>query len=154
MTLLIPGFNDSEEELRGLTEFIAGVSPDIPWHVTAFHEDYKMNDPEDTAAERPAARGRDRQASRPALYLRRQSAWQGRRPGRDSMPWLRRNAYPTARLFHRRLSHNSRRPMPVLRSRFPGRWAPKFEGQITSRPFSPRQLAFGYNPQLSFNFPT
>ena len=34
-----------------LTAFIAGVSPDIPWHVTAFHEDYKMNDPENTTAD-------------------------------------------------------------------------------------------------------
>ena len=31
-----------------MTEFIAGVSPDIPWHVTAFHKDYKMDDPDDT----------------------------------------------------------------------------------------------------------
>ncbi len=44
VTLLIPGFNDSTEELTRLTEFIAGVSPDIPWHVTAFHADYKMDD--------------------------------------------------------------------------------------------------------------
>ena len=51
VTLLIPGFNDSERELRGLTEFVAGVSPDIPWHVTAFHKDYKMVGPEDTTAD-------------------------------------------------------------------------------------------------------
>src|ERR687892_2028412 len=44
VTLLVPGFNDSERELRGLTEFLAGVSPDIPWHVTAFHQDYRMPD--------------------------------------------------------------------------------------------------------------
>ncbi len=43
VTLLVPGFNDSDEELRRLTAFIAGVSPSIPWHVTAFHEDYKMS---------------------------------------------------------------------------------------------------------------
>ena len=45
VTLLIPGFNDSRDELARLTEFVAGVSPDIPWHVTAFHGDYKMTDP-------------------------------------------------------------------------------------------------------------
>ena len=39
VTLLIPGFNDSEEELKRLTEFLVSVSPDIPWHVTAFHKD-------------------------------------------------------------------------------------------------------------------
>ena len=50
VTLLIPGFNDSEEELQGLTRFLAGVSPDIPWHVTAFHPDYKMTDVAGTTA--------------------------------------------------------------------------------------------------------
>jgi pyruvate formate lyase activating enzyme len=48
VTLLVPGFNDSEDELTRLTEFVAGVSPDIPWHVTAFHRDYRMTDPGDT----------------------------------------------------------------------------------------------------------
>jgi pyruvate formate lyase activating enzyme len=50
VTLLVPGFNDSPDELARLTEFLAGVSPDIPWHVTAFHRDYKMTDRPDTAA--------------------------------------------------------------------------------------------------------
>jgi len=44
LTLVIPGFNDSEEELRRAAAFVASVSRDIPWHVTAFHPDYKMND--------------------------------------------------------------------------------------------------------------
>lgn len=48
VTLTIPGFNDSNEELWDAARFIAGVSPDIPWHVTAFHKDYKMTDPADT----------------------------------------------------------------------------------------------------------
>src|SRR5687767_7113783 len=48
VTLLIPGFNDDPDELRRLTAFIASVSPDIPWHVTAFHKDYRMSDPENT----------------------------------------------------------------------------------------------------------
>ena len=51
VTLLIPGFNDSRDELTRLTAFVASVSPDIPWHVTAFHGDYKMTDPENTTAE-------------------------------------------------------------------------------------------------------
>ena len=42
VTLVIPGFNDSDGELTRLAEFLAGVSRDIPWHVTAFHKDYKM----------------------------------------------------------------------------------------------------------------
>src|SRR5712672_1200744 len=62
VTLLIPGFNGSDDELRGLTEFLVSVSPDIPWHVTAFHKDYKMSSPDDTSAEdllRAAAIGRE-----------------------------------------------------------------------------------------------
>jgi pyruvate formate lyase activating enzyme len=44
VTLVVPGFNDSAEELRQIALFLAGVSPDIPWHVTAFHTDYRMTD--------------------------------------------------------------------------------------------------------------
>ncbi len=42
VTLLVPGFNDSDPELRRLAAFISRVSREIPWHVTAFHQDYKM----------------------------------------------------------------------------------------------------------------
>lgn len=48
VTLVIPGFNDSNEELKDIAGFLASVSPDIPWHVTAFHQDYKMTDPDPT----------------------------------------------------------------------------------------------------------
>jgi len=51
VTLLIPGFNDSNDEIRAAADFIAGVSPDIPWHVTAFHQDYKMTGPDNTPVE-------------------------------------------------------------------------------------------------------
>lgn len=50
VTLIVPGFNDSEPELRDMARFIASVSPNIPWHVTAFHKDYKMTDPPGTTA--------------------------------------------------------------------------------------------------------
>ncbi len=50
VTLVVPGFNDSEGELRQMAQFLASVSRDIPWHVTAFHQDYKMTDPPNTAA--------------------------------------------------------------------------------------------------------
>ncbi|MHA1712518.1 MAG: AmmeMemoRadiSam system radical SAM enzyme [Candidatus Ranarchaeia archaeon] len=43
-TLVIPGLNDSDDELRGIAEFIHGISPDIPWHVSRFHPDYQMVD--------------------------------------------------------------------------------------------------------------
>jgi pyruvate formate lyase activating enzyme len=44
VTLVVPGFNDSVEELRDIARFLVSVSPDIPWHVTAFHPDYRMED--------------------------------------------------------------------------------------------------------------
>ncbi|HEY8223641.1 MAG TPA: AmmeMemoRadiSam system radical SAM enzyme [Pyrinomonadaceae bacterium] len=51
VTLVIPGFNDSPDELKRAADFIASVSPDIPWHVTAFHQDYRMTDNSNTTAE-------------------------------------------------------------------------------------------------------
>ncbi len=48
VTLVIPDFNDSERELREMARFLASVSRDIPWHVTAFHKDYHMTDPDAT----------------------------------------------------------------------------------------------------------
>jgi pyruvate formate lyase activating enzyme len=51
-TLIIPGVNDSEEELSGIAKFILSVDKDIPWHVSRFHPDYKFNNylptPEET----------------------------------------------------------------------------------------------------------
>jgi pyruvate formate lyase activating enzyme len=51
VTLIVPGFNDSADELKQAADFIAGVSRDIPWHVTAFHSDYKMGDTGNTPVE-------------------------------------------------------------------------------------------------------
>lgn len=42
VTLVVPGLNDSPEELFAAARFIASVSPEIPWHVNAFHPDYQM----------------------------------------------------------------------------------------------------------------
>ena len=50
VTLVVPGFNDADEQLRRIAGFLAGISPDIPWHVTAFHRDYRMTGPPDTPA--------------------------------------------------------------------------------------------------------
>jgi pyruvate formate lyase activating enzyme len=44
-TLLIPGLNDSDDELRGLTRWIASeLGPDVPLHVSAFHPDHRLLD--------------------------------------------------------------------------------------------------------------
>ncbi len=51
VTLVVPGFNDSTEELMDAAQFIRSVSPDIPWHVTAFHSDYHMLDHDNTTVD-------------------------------------------------------------------------------------------------------
>ena len=43
-TLLIPGLNDDEAALREMAAWLAGISPDLPWHISAFHPDYRMPD--------------------------------------------------------------------------------------------------------------
>jgi len=43
-TLIVPGENDSEEELRNIAEFIVSVDKNIPWHVSRFHPDYQFTD--------------------------------------------------------------------------------------------------------------
>lgn len=43
-TLLIPGHNDSEEEVRGIAQFINDLDPAIPWHLSGFYPMYKMLD--------------------------------------------------------------------------------------------------------------
>jgi len=43
-TLLVPGQNDSSREIGEAADFLASVSPDLPWHLTAFHPDYLMLD--------------------------------------------------------------------------------------------------------------
>jgi len=50
LTLLVPGFNDDSQELRDIARFLAGLSVDIPWHITAFHPDYKMRENRQTTA--------------------------------------------------------------------------------------------------------
>jgi pyruvate formate lyase activating enzyme len=41
-TLLIPGLNDSTEELKGLAGFLCNLDPDIPWHISRFHPSYRL----------------------------------------------------------------------------------------------------------------
>ncbi|MHC4479838.1 MAG: AmmeMemoRadiSam system radical SAM enzyme [Planctomycetota bacterium] len=50
-TLIVPGLNDSEEELRGIAEFLAGISPELPWHISRFHPDYLSTDVPPTTME-------------------------------------------------------------------------------------------------------
>jgi len=41
-TLVVPGQNDSDEELRDIAGYISSLSPDIPWHISRFYPDYQM----------------------------------------------------------------------------------------------------------------
>jgi len=50
-TLVIPGHNDSDEELTEIAQFIKGVGEGIPWHVSAFHPTFKMMDRPRTPAQ-------------------------------------------------------------------------------------------------------
>ncbi len=43
-TLIVPGSNDSQAELKQIAEFLASVDTDIPWHISRFHPDYKFTD--------------------------------------------------------------------------------------------------------------
>ena len=76
VTLVVPGYNDSDEELTQIAEFIASVSLDIPWHVTGFHPDYKMTDRAATSVDTLLrARKQGKKAGLKFIYS-------GNRPGR------------------------------------------------------------------------
>ncbi len=139
VTLLIPGFNDSEDELRELTAFVAGVSPDIPWHVTAFHEDYKMTSPPDTRPEdllRAAAIGRE--AGLRYVYA-------GNLPGQvEGLEDTR--CHQCGEMLIQRCGYSieeykltSEGDCPACHTSIPGRWSKKFDGQIAASPFLPRR---------------
>ena len=51
-TLIIPGKNDSQKELKQIAKFLANLSKNIVWHVSAFHPDYRMLDVESTGYEK------------------------------------------------------------------------------------------------------
>jgi len=44
VTLVVPGFSDDPDDLKRMAEFISSIDPLMPWHMTAFHPDYKMTE--------------------------------------------------------------------------------------------------------------
>ena len=44
-TLVITDENDSEDEFQSISEFIARISKDIPWHISAYHPSYLCKNP-------------------------------------------------------------------------------------------------------------
>ena len=142
VTLLIPGFNDSEDELKRLTGFVASVSPLIPWHVTAFHKDYRMNDPENTTPEM-LMRAADIARAAGLRYV-----YAGNLPGRVGDLENTRCHHCSATLIERYGYHiHSYRLTPAgacpeCHTAIPGRWGSRFEGQITAMPFVPGTRRF------------
>jgi len=69
-TLLIPGENDSDDELTKLAEFIVQLDKEIPWHLSAFHGDYLMAGKQATTYEQLSrAKEIGRQAGLKYIYL-------------------------------------------------------------------------------------
>jgi pyruvate formate lyase activating enzyme len=137
VTLLIPGFNDSRDELERLTTFLAGVSPDLPWHVTAFHKDYRMNDPENTTpAMLLAAAEIGRRNGLRYVYA-------GNLPGRvgdlEHTHCHNCRAVVVERYgyFIQNYRLTAEGACPDCGTSIPGRWARSFEEQITASPFLP-----------------
>ncbi len=139
VTLVIPGFNDSDDELQRLTEFIASVSPDIPWHATAFHKDYKMTDPDNTSAEtlmRAAEIGR--KSGLRYIYAGNLPGEVGdlentRCPNCQQL-LIERYGYLITGYFLTREGSCWNCGTAI-----PGRWAPEFQGQITAYPYVPHR---------------
>jgi pyruvate formate lyase activating enzyme len=137
VTLVIPGFNDSERELAQMAEFLGGISIDIPWHVTAFHSDYKMTEPSDTTAEtlvRAAAIGR--RAGLRYVYAGNLPGCVGdfentRCPACSAL-LIERHGY---RILSYHLTPGG--CCPSCGTAIAGRWAERFDGQITEQPFVP-----------------
>ena len=137
VTLLIPGFNDARDEIERLTAFVASVSPDIPWHVTAFHGDYKMTDPQNTTAEMLLA------AADIGLANGLRYVYAGNLPGCvGDLEHTRCAAcgdVVVARYGYHirdyRMTPDGR--CPSCAAPIPGRWSRQFDGQIASRPFIP-----------------
>ena len=50
-TLLVPGQNDSEQEMTDIAAFIAEVDVDIPWHISRFHPDFQFLESKSTPIE-------------------------------------------------------------------------------------------------------
>jgi pyruvate formate lyase activating enzyme len=137
VTLLIHGFNDAPDELKGLTAFLASVSPDIPWHVTAFHKDYRMSDPDNTTpAMLMGAAAIGKEAGLRYVYA-------GNLPGRVADLENTRCHNCSALLIERdgylvrayRITAEG--SCPECGTSIPGRWGRQFDGQIAATPFLP-----------------
>ncbi len=117
-TLIIPGWNDSPEELRWLAQFLRGISPAIPWHISRFLPAYQVFDrPPTPVSTLLAARDIGRQAGLQYVYL-------GNVPGQgeDTLcpdcraPLIRRHGFQVVE------NHLTEGRCPACGREIPGRW--------------------------------
>ncbi|HEY6937214.1 MAG TPA: hypothetical protein VI424_08690, partial [Terriglobales bacterium] len=138
VTLLIPGFNDSKDELARLTKFLASVTPYSPWHVTAFHQDYKMADPRNTTAE-DLLRAAEIGKSAGLRYI-----YAGNLPGGVG-DLENTRCHSCGQLLVERYGYlirgyhiTAQGACPGCGIAIPGRWQSQFDRQKTAFPFVPR----------------
>ena len=77
--MIIPGLNDSEQELRQIAEFLVSLDQGIPWHISAFHPSHEMTDRGRTPAETlHAARAIGLESGLAYVYVGNISSLEGR----------------------------------------------------------------------------
>jgi pyruvate formate lyase activating enzyme len=138
VTLIVPGFNDSDDELKRMAEFLASVSPDIPWHVTAFHQDYKMTEPGNTSSQTLVrAAGIGKAAGLRFVYAGNLA---GRTGELENTYCPNCHALLVERLGFHVLDYRltATGSCPGCGAAIAGRWAADFQGQIADLPYLPR----------------
>jgi pyruvate formate lyase activating enzyme len=135
VTLLIPGLNDTTAEIEAIAAFLADVSVDLPWHVTAFRPEYRMADVPATPIEtltRAAAIGR--RAGLRYVYAGnlpgRVGTWEHTRCPQCAAVVIQRNGFAVG---DNRLNRGC---CPDCGTAIPGRWEPRRDpgGSFDSHP--------------------
>lgn len=118
-TLLIPGLNDAGDELRDLAGFLAGLDPDIPWHISRFHPTYRLTGSPPTPA-KTLQRARDIGYAAGLRYV-----YTGNLPGDDGEKTFCHNcAHLLIERYGFRINQNvvSRGSCPRCGEKIPGVW--------------------------------
>jgi pyruvate formate lyase activating enzyme len=119
-TLVIPGLNDTDEELRATAAWLAQVNPEIPWHLSAFHPDYQtLNRPRTPNATLERAYAIGKAAGLRYIYLGNVSspAHEGTFCPACDTPLVRRYGYNT------RAYWKTPGVCPTCNTRIPGIWS-------------------------------
>jgi pyruvate formate lyase activating enzyme len=118
-TLLIPGLNDSEDELRKLADFLVALDANIPWHISRFHPTYRLTNIHSTPSERiHRAREIGQKAGLRYVYT-------GNLPGDDGEKTYCHNCGELLIDRHGFYVHKNRikdNSCPICHTRIPGVW--------------------------------